>query len=91
MAMTIFDTYHAVISANMSSAGDEDHNTQTAYKSAENNSILTTTAGAVTDTISTETLLSMIRQWVHLAILILGLITNPLVIYILYKRKVGGK
>ena len=91
MAMTIFDTYHAVISANLSSAGDENlHNTQTAYKSAENNSILTTTA-AVTDTISTETLLSMIRQWVHLAILILGLITNPLVIYILYKRKVGGK
>ena len=90
--MTIFDTYHAVISANMSSAGDEDlHNTQTAYKSAENNSILTTTAAAVTDTISTKTLLSMIRQWVHLAILILGLITNPLIIYILCKRKVGGK
>ena len=32
-----------------------------------------------------------IAVWVHLAILSLGLVTNPMIIYLLFKRRIGGE
>ena len=38
-----------------------------------------------------ELMMHNVAAWVHLAILILGLITNPLILIVLRKKKIGSE
>ena len=54
-------------------------------------SLLLNMNGSVMTTPSVEQQMKLIGQWVHTGILIMGLITNPLIIYVLCKQRIGSE
>ena len=54
-------------------------------------SLLLNMNGSLMTTPSVEQQMKLIGQWVHTGILIMGLITNPLIIYVLCKQRIGSE